>query len=321
MITPVTVRKRFRVTTPSPATGFAPVVRDSFAHCRAITKKRATNFYYALRLTPEPKRSAMYAIYATLRACDDAVDGAPNFEVGQAYAQRWAALQQFERCFDRACDAVTPEQMPPGSIWPAFRFVLDHYPIDPACFRLMIQGQRDDLEGVAIEDFDDLYRYCYYVASTVGRLCLSVWGHGGDDEATHLAEQRGIALQLTNILRDLREDALNNRCYLPATELEGFDCDPEAFCAGRVSRGFDEMMRFQVDRARAYYEASAPLERYIAVDCRATSEAIATLYRSILERMAADPRRVLRERVRLSTLEKLRLARRSWWQQRRVQRG
>lgn len=311
-------------------------VETSFYHCRAITRQRATNFYYALRLTPEPRRSAMYALYAVLRACDDSVDGEharQSGDEGDAAEpngrdnpdkvprpwKRQLALAQFEHAFEATCAARDETELPAGAIWPAVWYVLHHYRIDPRLIRTMIQGQRHDLHGTAIRTFDDLYTYCYRVASTVGLLCIAVWGHDGHPCVHQLAEWRGVALQLTNILRDLREDAAAGRVYLPDDELRAFGCAPELWRSGvpgNIGAGFEKLMDFQIERARSYFEAASALERHIKPDCRATSQGITALYHGLLERIAEDPYRVLYERVRLSWAEKLRIASRAWWDHR-----
>jgi phytoene synthase len=297
----------------------SPAIAASFKHCRAVTRQRATNFFYAMRMTPEPKRSAMYALYAALRACDDAVDDAPN-ESGRTEAHRRAAIDRFERQFECTRLAVDEAALPPGRIWPALCCIMHHYDIDPTLFHSVIQGQRDDLDRRPIADFDELCTYCYRVASTVGLLCITIWGHDNAPSVPYLAKCRGIALQLTNILRDLREDAANSRVYLPANDIRAFRCRPERWPAGFDGGRFEQMMQFQIERARGWYEASRALEAHITPDCRATSSAIEALYRGTLERIAADPPRVLRERVRLTKMEKLRLVSRAWWTHRNATR-
>jgi phytoene synthase len=194
---------------------------------------------------------------------------------------------------------------------------MQQYAIDPALFRSVIRGQRDDLNQARFHTFDELHTYCYRVASTVGMLCISVWGHDHHPDVWRLAEWRGVALQLTNILRDLRADMGAGRLYLPAAELRQFNCRPERWRVGGADAGFEPMMQFQIERARRWYEASRPLEAHIAADCRATSRAIEALYRGLLERIAAAPRRVLHQRVSLRKIEKLRIASRAWLDQRR----
>jgi phytoene synthase len=294
----------------------SPRVRASLAHCRAVAKQRASNFYYGLRLTPEPKRSAMYTLYTVLRVSDDLADAAYDGQEPPTIAQRCAAIDRFEAQLQTALTADDETRLPAGPIWPAFRYVMAHYPVQLDHLRAMLQAQRDELNHTPFHTFDELYRYCYNVAGTVGLMCVAIWGHDGDPRVVQWAEQRGVALQLTNILRDVHEDARDGRCYLPAEELQQFGCSLGQLRAGRADENFDRLMRFQIQRAEQYYAASTSLEAHLSRDCVATSDTLMRLYHTLLQRIALAPRAVLHRRVRLSTLEKLRLAGRAWWQAR-----
>jgi phytoene synthase len=297
-------------TTPA-GTGDA-ALRESYAHCRAVARREARNFYYGMRLTPEPKRSALYTVYAYMRACDDFADDLPP------EADADAARERIE-LFRRRTHAVLAGGDPPDGdpMWPAFADVCGRYAIDPAHLDAMLDGQLADLSPTEVATFDDLYAYCYRVASTVGLVCLSVWGHDGEPGVRTLAEQRGIALQLTNILRDVAEDAGRGRVYLPTEDLARFGVSPASLAEGRADAGFDRMMAFQIERAASYYERSAGLERHVQPDCRASCWALMRVYRGLLDRIARRPRRVLTERVSLSPAGKVgvmlaAVTRRSW---------
>ena len=308
---------------PAPGADASPkrdkTLRRSFAHCHRITKQRARNFYHGLRLTPEPKRSALFAIYAFMRQCDDLADGsAEPHETPAASAQAsLSRIEQLRATMQQVIDTPAGEPLPRNAdendaLWPAFHHTMHAYPIDPAHLHGMLDGQRADLLRHRFDTFDQLYDYCYKVASTVGLVCLSVWGHDGDAQAAQLAEHRGIAFQLTNILRDIAEDTQRGRIYLPANELARFHVDSADLKAKRTGPNFDRLMRFQVERARQYYQRSAKLEQHITANCRATSWAMTAIYRRLLERIGDEPRRVLSERVRLGRREKLRIAGRAW---------
>ncbi|MEX0885420.1 MAG: phytoene/squalene synthase family protein [Phycisphaeraceae bacterium] len=276
-----------------------------------MTRTRAGNFYHGLKLTPEPRRSAMYAVYAFMRACDDLTDEAGAEVDAAAGLER---IERFRATMQRALDAATADALPAGALWPAFHHVVHRYGIDTAHLHAMLDGQRCDVLEQAYASFDELYAYCYRVASVVGLVCLSVWGYRGGAATRRLAEQRGVALQLTNILRDVAEDAQRGRVYLPADELARFDVTG-AMLRGEepATAGFDRLMRFQIERARGYYRASAGLERAIEPGCRGTSWAMMEIYRRLLERIARRPRDVLQRRVRLGTLEKLAIACQATW--------
>ncbi|MCC6579347.1 MAG: phytoene/squalene synthase family protein [Phycisphaeraceae bacterium] len=295
--------------------------RRSLSYCRKLVRKRARNFYYGMKLTPEPKRSALYAIYAFMRACDDLADqpAAQTSRQESPYlnmaniSRRIAVLEGFrERMTQVIRTGVLPEMDEPAKpIWPAFNHVMRAYPIDPDHLHAMLDGQRRDLLTQKFQTFDELYDYCYKVAGVVGLVCISVWGTSGDPAATKLAEYRGIAFQLTNILRDLNEDAQRDRTYIPQEELDRFNVSPRTFLGEKVGDNFDRLMNFQIERARSYYEMSQTLENYIDPACQSTSWAMMKIYRGLLERIAMSPRSVLTQRVRLSSFTKMGIALRS----------
>lgn len=283
-------------------------LRDSFAHCHQVTRQRARNFYYGLKLLPEPKRSAMYAIYAFMRACDDLADGVPTSD-----HSREGAIRRIDNFHQQMQQAIEGQELPEGEPWPAFRYVVQRYGIDPRHFHDMLAGQRQDLVRTRYETFDDLFEYCQKVASSVGLVCLAVWGHDGDAQCKTLATYRGIALQLTNILRDVREDAQRGRVYLPQGDLRRFGYTDEELRRGVVNDAFRRLMMFQIERAQNYYDMSAPLEQHIAPDCRATSWAMTGIYRGLLDRITRDPGRALTQRIRLSSMQKMSIAMRAAW--------
>lgn len=297
------------------AAELTPAVRASFQHCHRVTRRCARNFYYGMKLTPEPKRSAMFAVYAMMRACDELADEAEPAATG-AGGQGRAVLDRiasFRSTMQSVVDAAPGAPLPPGPAWPAFQYVMRRYPIDPAHLHAMLDGQCRDARRSRCADFDELYDYCYRVASVVGFVCLAVWGHDGQRTTAKLAEYRGVAFQLTNILRDMAEDAGRGRIYLPLDELERFGYPPEALLAGRADERFDRLMTYQIERARSYYEMSATLEQHIEPQCRPTSWAMCRIYESLLDRIERSPRRVLSERVSLSRPNKLAIALRATW--------
>jgi phytoene synthase len=277
-------------------------ITDSQQFCFEVTRKSARNFYYGMKLTPEPKRSAMYTVYAFMRACDDLADeAAPN---DPAAAER---IEIFRAQMQEVCNGCAPGQDLPEyrQLWPAFAKVVRDYNIDPAQLNDMLDGQMSDVAGAVYHTFDDLYQYCYRVASVVGLVCISVWGHDGHPDIPKLAEQRGIALQLTNILRDVVEDGQLGRVYLPHEDFEHFGYDPADLLTGKADSAFDNLMRRQIDRAKKYYQLSASLEQHIDPTCRAACRVITQIYADLLTRIEQRPAAVLEGRVRLSTPHKL----------------
>lgn len=292
------------------AGGWESDVAASMRYCREVVRCRASSFFHGMKLTPEPKRSAIYALYAFMRACDDLVDapvaGAGGGETtGDTPATAVSArLDTLRRQVQAVC-AGAP--VPPGlarhdPLWPALRHIVQTYSIDPALFGTMFDGHERDLSRCRFQTFAELYEYCYSVASVVGLVCLRVWGAGDDPAALKLAEYRGVALQLTNILRDLVEDARRGRVYLPQEDLDRFGFDAATILnPSPPAESFTALMAFQVERARDYYRRSALLEDQIDPGCRAASWAIMEIYRRLLEKIARRPGRVLERRVRVST--------------------
>jgi phytoene synthase len=269
--------------------------------CRQLTRENARNFYYGLKLLPEPKRSAMFALYAYMRLADDIADAD-----GHTVEQREHELDRWQRQTRAAFRGELPDEST-REIWPAFNELVQQYPIGPRIFDDFVAGQRQDLRPSALESFEQLHEYCYRVAGVVGLASIGVWGYEGGAETEELAIARGVAFQLTNILRDLREDADRGRFYLPRADLDAMNLSQQEVLDGNGGAKFAEFMRFQIDRAESYFRQSKPLESRISRDSRATLGAMTEIYHRLLRKIAADPARVLRERVSLSVLSKLRI--------------
>jgi len=271
-------------------------------YCEQLARSEARNFYYGMKLLPQPRRCAMFALYAYMRLVDDIADGLD----GQSVAQRRAALDAWAASTQAATAGQVPADGQP--LWPAFVEMVQRYAVPPYVFSEVIAAQRQDLDGAALQTFEDLKQYCYRVAGVVGVASIHIFGFEGAQATIALAIDRGIAFQLTNILRDLREDARRGRVYLPQEELAAAGVSAADLCDGRGTQRFGEMMSRQIERARQYYQKSAPLEERIERDSRPTLAAMTQIYRELLEKIAADPTRVLRQRVSLSPLSKLRIA-------------
>jgi phytoene synthase len=271
--------------------------------CEQLTRKSARNFYYGLKLLPEPKRSAMFALYAYMRLVDDIADG----DAGQTPSQRADELEQW-RCQTHAVMAGhVPDADRRHDLWPAVQEMVQAYRLPAHLFDDVIAGQHQDLNFSGFADFEALREYCYRVAGVVGLASIYIWGFVGEDETRALAIERGLAFQLTNILRDLREDAANNRIYLPADELDRFGVSPDDLRNARGGKKFLELMQFQIERASAYYLSSAPLDERVSSDSRPTLITMTEIYRRLLRKVAQHPERVLHERISLSLLSKLRI--------------
>jgi phytoene synthase len=282
---------------------------ESRAFCERLTRTQARNFYYGLKLLPEPKRSAMFALYAYMRLVDDIADqetdapGQGHHPLGRPLVQRQAELEAWREQTHAILDARSPTDS--HALWPAFAEMVAQYRMPRHIFDDVIAGQQQDLDYEPPATFEQLHRYCYRVAGVVGLASIYVWGFEGGAQTEALAIDRGLAFQLTNILRDLREDAQRGRTYLPLDELAGHGISEEDLRSGSGGTRFGELMRFQIERAESYYERSSPLEDRIQRDSRPTLIAMTQIYHRLLKKVAAEPARVLRERVSLSLATKL----------------
>lgn len=292
------------------ASGACPPTRDqSRAFCEHLTRTQARNFYYGLKLLPEPKRSAMFALYAYMRLIDDIADD----EDGRSVAQRHHDLEQW-RLHTHAALAHKPLiGTATHPLWPAFAEMVHEYRLPAGLLDDVIAGQQQDLDPQPILTTDDLYTYCYRVAGTVGLASIYIWGFEGGAETEQLAIWRGVAFQLTNILRDLREDAERGRTYLPQSELAAKGITLHDLRAGLGGRAFRELMEGEIARAESFYANSRELEGRIERDSRPTLVAMTQIYHSLLRKLAVEPERVLRERISLSIMTKLLIGWRASW--------
>ena len=268
--------------------------------CERLTRTQARNFYYGLKLLPEPKRSAMFALYAYMRLVDDIADDDSN---GRTIQQRLGELETWREQTHAILDGRRATDAHP--LWPAFAEMVQSYRMPRHLFDDVIAGQRQDLEPEPFANFAQLHQYCYRVAGVVGLASIYIWGFEGGIDTQNLAIDRGLAFQLTNILRDLKEDADRGRTYLPLEDLEAFHLTEADLRDPRGGEGFSRLMRFQIDRAESYYRRSEPLEDRIQRDSRPTLTAMTQIYHGLLKKVAAEPERVLRERVSLSLVRKL----------------
>jgi phytoene synthase len=260
-------------------------------YCREVARKRAKNFYYSFVLLSPEKKNAMCAMYAFMRYCDDLSD-----EPG---ANR-AALDRWRDALTEAL-AGHPDS---GLVWPAFLDAVERYKIPHEYFYDMIEGVASDLDVRTFQTFHELYQYCYRVASVVGLTIVHIFGFDSPS-ALPLAEKCGIAFQLTNILRDIHEDAGIGRVYLPADDLDRFGVAFDDLKQSRRTESFVRLMAFEIARARQYYEESAPLAGLVHKESQGSLRALIAIYAGLLERIAESPSDVLRRRISLPAVEKV----------------
>jgi phytoene synthase len=281
-------------------------VELAYRECERITGAQARNFAWGIRLLPPTKRAALSAVYAMARRIDDIGDGTlPD-------AEKMRLLAEARRV------ATEPQAYPDDVVALALSDAAARLPIPLTAFAELVDGCEMDVRGHTYDTLDDLVHYCRCVAGSIGRLSLGVFGPALADaelrRANELADALGVALQLTNILRDIREDLQNGRVYLPKRDLDMFDCALALRPDGTLDPqdgALAEVIRFEAARAWGWYDRGLQLLPMLDRRSAACCAAMAGIYRELLERIAADPAVVMRERARLSTSDKLRVAGRS----------
>jgi phytoene synthase len=280
-------------------------VGESYRYCRRVAKSRAKNFYYSFLLLDKPRRDAMCAIYAFMRHCDDLSDdpAVPD----KAQVRNSVAVWRMQ--LNRALQGEVADHV----IWPAFHDTVQRYAIPHRYFHEMIDGILSDLEPRQVQTYDELYRYCYQVASVVGLTIIHIFGFRSP-RALLLAEKCGVAFQLTNILRDIREDAEMHRIYLPLEDLARFEVPVEQLHSGKEDRRFRELLHFEAGRARAYYDESAPLSDLIEPQSRRSLWALRQIYLRLLGKIEESNYSVLSHRINVPKRTKIALLLRAFLQ-------
>jgi len=269
-------------------------VEMAYARCEEITRIQAKNFAYGIRLLPAPKRRALSSVYALARRIDDVGDG--DLAVDEKLA-RLSEIRESVRNIDQAdTDPVLV----------AVRDSAERYPLPLSAFEELVQGCEMDCGCVAIQTFDELVEYCRLVAGSIGRLSLAIFGVADLSVATPRADALGVALQLTNILRDVVEDRDQmGRVYLPREDLEAHGCRADLMGS---EEGLRAVIALEARRAEAWYEEGLSLLPLLDRRSRACVATMAGIYRGVLRRIVADPGRVLTARVSLAPREKVGIA-------------
>ncbi len=281
-------------------------VAAAYRHCEQITWSQARNFSYGIRLLPPAKRQALATVYAFARRVDDIGDGdLPRPDKLAALAQARASLAALRDGGPPASDNGAGQDL----VLVALADAAGRFDIPLAAFGELIDGCEADVRGATYRTFEDLLHYCRCVAGSIGRLSLGVFGTSDVATAAPLADALGVALQLTNILRDIREDYQDGRVYLPAEDFERFGC---SLADGPADRGkLAELVEFEADRATTWYARGLALMPLLDWRSAASAGAMAGIYFRLLKRIAASPQAVLERRVSLSTGEKAMVAARS----------
>ena len=283
----------------------------AYSVCSGIARTNARNFYYAFLVLPHAKRNALCAIYAYMRRCDDLSDDA-TLPLRERRAKLEAWLDAFHRAQggeptdDAILLALTDTQRRyqiPAELLDqlAFGTLMDvpegEEPAEPA------PGEEQELV-IQYRTFKDLYLYCYHVASVVGLVCIKIFGYR-DPNAEHLAERCGIAFQLTNIIRDVKEDAQMGRVYLPLEDLQRFELLPEDLKSSPDRGRLRSLLTMEADRARDFYKSGHELIPLVNEDSQPALWVLVTIYSRLLEKIAKKQYDVFSGKIRLSTYEKL----------------
>jgi phytoene synthase len=285
-------------------------LNHAYAVCKGIARRAAKNFYYGFLVLPSDKRNALCAVYAFMRHADDIADD-PSLNPQEKRERMNAWLRDANSVFSGQ-PTDDPVLMALGDAQRRFR-------IPPQLFEKLVQGTSMDLDipaagatpMVLCETFDDLKEYCYYVASVVGLVCIRVFGYE-EKKAEFLAEDCGLAFQLTNIIRDVKEDAGMGRIYFPQEDLDRFHLSAEQFAPAGMSdptkpAQLRPVLEYEAERARRYYESAKWLMELIDEDSRAALWVLVEIYSRLLKKIAARNYDVFTERVRLTLWEKLRV--------------
>lgn len=283
-------------------------VKLAYDHCEQVTRRRARNFYYGIRLLPQQKRLAMCALYAMARRVDDVGDDAGPAVTNDA-SQRWTALEEVKASIELLNKAAEggKDLVPPGD--PVLIALADadrrfSLPLD--ALMELAEGCAWDISGRRYDTHEELVEYCRRVAGTIGRLSLAIYGTSEYEVAAPLADALGVALQLTNILRDLVEDRdLMGRVYLPREDLERFGVSSDLHGS---PEDLMALVCFETGRAAGWYDRGSALLPMLDKRSAACTAAMAGIYRRLLDKIRHDPLAVLRQRVSLSPAEKAAVA-------------
>jgi phytoene synthase len=282
-----------------------PDLAASYEFAADAVKRSGSNFSRAFLVLSKEQRLAFYTVYTFMRFCDDVSDGDESLENKREGLRRWRAL------LDEAAGARDTTEASRDArtalILPAFRDTLRRYSIPAQYFHWIIDGAEMDLDINRCETFEDLYKYCFHVASAVGLVCLRIFGFREDEKkrAEEFAEQCGVAFQLTNILRDVSEDAERGRIYLPLEDLRRFKYTEEDLKNGVANENFRALMHFEAERARSYYGEARKLLPLVTPVSRPSLWVMIEVYSRILDRIIGSGFDVFKRRVRLGRGERI----------------
>ena len=276
-----------------------PSLKESFQFCRRLARKTGRNFYFSFLTLPRAKRDAMCVIYAWMRQLDDLADDTASKQDAREALEKWrehtrAALKE---------NSVASFHPPSSSLWPAFADTVKRYHIPTEYFDQIVEGALMDQEIMRYKTFGDLYGYCYRVASVVGLVCLRIFGYT-DPQAEKTGEWLGIAFQLTNILRDVREDAERGRIYLPLEDLQKYGISEDDILKCRWSPALGNLLEAFAQHTEEYYIKAKPVFGLVSKEAQATLKIMEEIYHGILIETKKHGFRVFEHRARVPTWKK-----------------
>jgi 15-cis-phytoene synthase len=307
------------------------VLKSSYAFCRRFSRRSGSNFYLGFLLLPHDKRCAMDALYAFMRYTDDLVDALPSLDsdeiINSTTEHRQERLRHWrktlEDAFTGAKDRITdPDRLSEGqipgldsnaaSLLPALVDTVKRFRIPGDYLYAVLEGVEMDLHRRRYQTFEELHLYCQRVASAVGLACIHIWGFRGQgttegDAAYGPAWQAGIALQMTNILRDLKSDAAADRIYLPLADLQSCGYSVDELKNGVVNEAFYRLMAMEINRTGQLYREGYKLLNWLHPDSRPIFGLMMSTYQSLLEKIAHRPSDVFKRPIRLGKLQKFAL--------------
>ena len=274
-----------------------PDLESAYSHCEKITRNSAKNFFYAFQVLPKEKRRAIYVIYSFCRICDDIADGHLSKKL------KFQKLEKISEIFKNT-SLQTPAMQ--NQVFLALEDVISKYKIPKKYFTEFVDGMVMDQKMNRFANFSELELYCYRVASVVGLMCIEIFGYKGNkNEVFEYAKKLGIAMQLTNIVRDIKDDIKRNRIYIPQSEMLEFGYEETQLKEFKYSENFYALMAFQIQRIRSFFDGSSELNQHINEDSQSCINILRTLYLKILDKIEESDYKLYGPEISLSKREKI----------------
>ena len=291
---------------------YRAIIAESYPVCHAICRKARSSFLPAIRLLGREQAQAMEIIYAYCRFTDDLADEVPAAQ-GRRYLQAWKSIIDCRlessslACQDLDVNSLSEMATVPENVLvlaSGVVAVVKHYGIPPKYILDVIEGVRQDIDFRPPKNFAELEQYCARVASAVGVACLYIWGFKGR-EVPCQAHDCGVAFQLTNILRDLREDAERGRIYIPSDELKSFGCEKDAILEGVVTPAWRDLLDFQFERTERFYRSASDLFEFLSDQGRKVFGLMFSTYYALFQKLRRHKHHLFRQKLKLPRWQKI----------------